>query len=126
MIEHADLPKIGKKSVRDAVAIMMENTEKACMQAGTQGQYRLLDEAAIPANAMGGSSSTHGTGNIDTFDPIMISLVRRAAPNLMAFDVSVQPATLPSQKWHSASRRCLSLPRNALSQPATPWKLPKT
>lgn len=97
MIEHADLPKIGKKSVRDAVSIMMENTEIACKQAGTQGQYRLLDEAAIPANAMGGSSSTHGTGNIDTFDPIMISLVRRAAPNLMAFDVAgVQPMTGPT------------------------------
>jgi hypothetical protein len=46
---------------------------------------------------MGGSSSTHGTGGIDTFDPVLISLVRRAMPNLIAYDIcGVQPMTGPT------------------------------
>ena len=28
-------------------------------------------ESGVPVNAMGGSSSTHGTGNIDTYDPLL-------------------------------------------------------
>ena len=48
-------------------------------------------------NAMSGSSSTGGTGGIDTFDPVLISLVRRAMPNLIAYDIcGVQPMTGPT------------------------------
>ena len=46
---------------------------------------------------MQGSSSTASTGNIDTFDPVLISLVRRAMPNLIAYDIcGVQPMTGPT------------------------------
>jgi hypothetical protein len=46
---------------------------------------------------MGGSSSTAGQGGIDTFDPVLISLVRRAMPNLIAYDIcGVQPMTGPT------------------------------
>jgi hypothetical protein len=46
---------------------------------------------------MGASSSTQGTGGIDTFDPVLISLVRRAMPNLIAYDIcGVQPMTGPT------------------------------
>jgi hypothetical protein len=46
---------------------------------------------------MGGSSSSAGTGGIDTFDPVLISLVRRAMPNLIAYDIcGVQPMTGPT------------------------------
>jgi hypothetical protein len=51
-----------------------------------------LGEAG-PTNAIGNP----GTGAIDTFDPVLISLVRRAMPNLMAYDVcGVQPMTGPT------------------------------
>jgi hypothetical protein len=51
---------------------------------------------AAPTNAMGASSSTPGDGAIDLYDPVLISLVRRSMPNLMAYDVlGVQPMTGP-------------------------------
>jgi hypothetical protein len=53
--------------------------------------------SALPLNNMGGSSSTAGTGAIDTFDPVLISLVRRAMPNLIAYDIcGTQPMTGPT------------------------------
>jgi hypothetical protein len=46
---------------------------------------------------MGASSSTASDGAIDTFDPVLISLVRRAMPNLIAYDIAgVQPMTGPT------------------------------
>jgi hypothetical protein len=46
---------------------------------------------------MGASSSTAGDGSIDIYDPVLISLVRRAAPNLIAYDIcGVQPMTGPT------------------------------
>lgn len=32
-------------------------------------------ESAVPANSMGASSSTHGTGGIDTYDPLLTAKV---------------------------------------------------
>ena len=58
----------------------------------------LLGEAS-PTNAMGGSAapSTSPAGNVDLFDPVLISLVRRSMPNLIAYDVcGVQPMTGPT------------------------------
>jgi len=46
---------------------------------------------------MGSSSSTAGDGSVDIYDPVLISLVRRAAPNLIAYDIcGVQPMTGPT------------------------------
>jgi len=46
---------------------------------------------------MGASSSTAGAGGIDTFDPVLISMVRRSMPNLIAYDLlGVQPMTGPT------------------------------
>jgi hypothetical protein len=46
---------------------------------------------------MGASSSTAGDGSVDTFDPVLISLVRRSMPNLIAYDIcGVQPMTGPT------------------------------
>ena len=83
---------------RSVTAIMLENTERALAEAGHHGQYQtMLNEAGIPANMMGASSSTAGDGSIDTFDPVLISLVRRAMPNLIAYDIcGVQPMTGPT------------------------------
>jgi hypothetical protein len=78
---------------------MLENTEKALAESAAHGSYQTLTEtdSLVPANLMGASSSTQGTGGIDTFDPVLISLVRRAMPNLMAYDIcGVQPMTGPT------------------------------
>ena len=83
VLEHRDLPEI-KDSYRKAVTtVILENQEKALRE-----DRSFLGEAA-PTNATGGS--------VDNWDPILISLVRRAMPNLIAYDIAgVQPMTGPT------------------------------
>jgi hypothetical protein len=69
------------------------------MESASHGSYQTLTETSstVPVNFMGASSSTAGAGGIDTFDPVLISLVRRSMPNLMAYDIcGVQPMTGPT------------------------------
>ena len=81
ILEHADLPKIEDNYKRAVTAVILENQEKALNEQN-------LQEAA-PLNAT-------GTG-VSNWDPILISLVRRAMPNLVAYDIcGVQPMTGPT------------------------------
>ena len=67
-------------------AAILENQERALAEERAQTQGFLTE--AAPANA---------TSSIGTWDPILISLVRRAMPNLMAYDVcGVQPMSGPT------------------------------
>src|SRR5688572_24712204 len=94
ILEHEELVPIKDPHKRRITAIMLENTQRALAQAASQGDRQVLVEDPIPANFMGASSSTAGAGGIDTFDPVLISLVRRTVPNLMAYEVmGVQPMT---------------------------------
>jgi len=97
VLDHADLPAIKDPHRRSTIAQVMENTEEALKGAAGLGAQQYLLESNIPANFMGASSSTQGSGGIDIFDPILISLVRRAMPNLIAYDIcGVQPMTGPT------------------------------
>jgi len=100
VLDHDALGTIKDQHRRSVTAIMLENTEKALRESAAHGSYQTLMETgleAAPVNAMGGSSSTAGAGGIDTFDPVLISLVRRAMPNLIAYDIcGVQPMTGPT------------------------------
>ena len=100
VLEHNDLPEIKDAHKRTVVAQLLENQEMAAREQAVHqgGQFgtTLLGEAA-PTNAMGASSSNAGDGAIDTFDPVLISLVRRSMPNLIAYDIcGVQPMTGPT------------------------------
>jgi hypothetical protein len=100
VLEHPDLPKIGDAHKRAVTATLLENQEKSAKEQNYgSGGYQapsLLGEAA-PTNAMGASSSDASTGAIDTFDPVLISLVRRSMPNLIAYDIcGVQPMSGPT------------------------------
>jgi len=67
-------------------AVVLENQEKALREQRAQEQGFITE--AAPANA---------TSSIGTWDPVLISLVRRAMPNLIAYDVcGVQPMTGPT------------------------------
>lgn len=100
LLESADVPAIRDFNRRAVVAQLLENQEKSILKerssgGGFQSRASLLTET--PANAMGASSSTAGDGSVDIYDPILISLVRRAMPNLIAYDVvGVQPMTGPT------------------------------
>jgi len=84
VMKHEDLPEIKDTYRRDVTLRLLENQEA------------FLKEAA-PTNSWGASSSTAGSGAIDSWDPIMISLVRRSMPHLMAYDIcGVQPMTGPT------------------------------
>jgi Major capsid protein Gp23 len=88
VLEHEDLPAIKDAHKRSVTAVLLENTEKALREASGRAGGQFLTEAA-PANATG--------SDIDTFDPVLISLVRRAMPNLIAYDIcGVQPMTGPT------------------------------
>ena len=64
-----------------------------------ENQQQALNETA-PVNALGGGLANlaqTGNSSLQSFDPVMISLVRRAMPNLIAYDVcGVQPMTAPT------------------------------
>ena len=68
-------------------AVLLENTERSLKEEQGFGPQSLLE--AAPANQTG--------SNIDNYDPVLISLVRRAMPNLVAYDIAgVQPMTGPT------------------------------
>ncbi len=71
-------------------AAVLENQEKAMIAEGSQSMF--MTETASSSNA----SVTGGAGGAN-WDPVLISLVRRAMPNLMAYDIcGVQPMTGPT------------------------------
>jgi hypothetical protein len=99
VLDHPDLGAIKDTHKKAVVAQLLENQEIDCRfgeSAGYRNPQSLLTEA-VPANAMQGSSSVAASGAIDTYDPVLISLVRRSMPNLIAYDVcGVQPMTGPT------------------------------
>jgi hypothetical protein len=88
VLDHDGLTKIKDPYRRAVTAVILENQEKAMAE-----DAHTLNEAA-PTNSGGGL----GTGtSVGSYDPILISLVRRALPNLIAYDVcGVQPMTGPT------------------------------
>ena len=83
VLEHPDLPKIEDSYKRAVTTVILENQEKAVRE-----DRSFMAEAA-PTNATGSS--------VDNWDPVLISLVRRAMPNLIAYDIcGVQPMSGPT------------------------------
>jgi len=100
ILEHDSFSAITDQHKRSVTATILENTERALMESGdmSASMTSLLSEA--PANDAGtggfGSAST-AAGPTAGYDPVLISLVRRAMPNLMAYDIAgVQPMTGPT------------------------------
>jgi hypothetical protein len=88
VLDHPDLPQIGDSYKKAVTTVILENQEKAMRE-----ERGMLFEAA-PANSAGAMGDT---GGVAKFDPILISLVRRAMPNLIAYDIcGVQPMTGPT------------------------------
>ena len=73
VMEHEDLPKIQDATKRAITLRLLENQEIALQEANVTG------------------------ANVDNWDPILISLVRRTMPQLMAYDtIGVQPMSGPT------------------------------
>jgi hypothetical protein len=85
ILEHPDLPEIKDNYRKSVTAVLLENQERAL-----QEDRQMMSEAA-PGN------NSFATGGIDRYDPILIGLVRRSMPNLMAYDIcGVQPMSGPT------------------------------
>jgi hypothetical protein len=84
ILEHAELPKIQDNYKRAVTAVILENQEKAIRE------ERSMIAEASPMNSTGADA-------VANWDPILISLVRRSMPNLMAYDIcGVQPMNGPT------------------------------
>ena len=89
VLEHDSAPAIQDNYKKAVTARLLENQEVALQEERNQMQGNFISEAAA-ANNIGG-------GNIGSFDPVLISLVRRAMPNLIAYDIAgVQPMSGPT------------------------------
>ena len=88
VLEHESLDKITDSYRKEVTAVLLENQQRELQKAS-----QILNEDA-PANSVG---SFPDSGGVAKFDPVLISLVRRAMPKLIAFDVcGVQPMTQPT------------------------------
>jgi len=88
VLEHESLEKITDQYRKEVTAVLLENQQREMQKASA-----LLTEDA-PANNVG---SYPDAGGVAKFDPVLISLVRRSMPKLIAFDVcGVQPMTQPT------------------------------
>ena len=95
VINHDALPEIKDSYKKYVTGVLLENQEKALIE-----EKQALWET-VAANSVGagiaGQVNSPGNTNLAGYDPILISLVRRAMPNLMAYDVcGVQPMTGPT------------------------------
>lgn len=88
VLEHSSLPSITDLQKKQDTAVLLENQERA----QREERQALFEDA--PTNAAGVMPDT---GGVAKFDPVLISLVRRAAPAMIAYDMcGVQPMTQPT------------------------------
>ena len=89
VLNHSDLGNIADSHRRAVTAQLLENTEKALQESGSWSQTSLLNETTNVSADLG--------GQVKGYDPVLISLVRRSMPNLVAYDIAgVQPMTGPT------------------------------
>ena len=95
VLDHPDMPAIKDPYRKAVTAVVLENQVQEMAKSGS-----ILQEAGSPTNFAGtggfGGGAAAG-GPVAGFDPILISLVRRSLPNLIAYDIcGVQPMTGPT------------------------------
>ena len=92
VLDHEDQTPIADNYRKNVTAILLENTEQAIRKENALGNSTMLNEA--PANI---APTAAASGALQYADPVMISMIRRTMPNLMAFDIlGVQPMTGPT------------------------------
>jgi len=100
ILEHDSFSPIADQHKRSVTATILENTEKALAESGDLSANMsslLMETPANDATTGGFGSGSAAAGPTAGYDPVLISLVRRAMPNLMAYDIAgVQPMTGPT------------------------------
>jgi hypothetical protein len=89
VLGHDALPKIQDDYRKKVTAVLLENQEQSL-----RSQHLTED---MGSNNLGMPTSYTNTPSVAGYDPVLISLVRRSMPNLMAYDIcGVQPMTAPT------------------------------
>tara|TARA_A100000164_G_scaffold83167_1_gene71017 strand:- start:1385 stop:2776 length:1392 start_codon:yes stop_codon:yes gene_type:complete len=101
VLNHEGTSAIKDNYKKAVTAVLLENQERFIRE-----ERGMLQEAggaagnsagAIGGNALSGSGLDTKTGGLAGFDPVLISLIRRAMPNLVAYDIcGVQPMSGPT------------------------------
>lgn len=94
ILDHADLAPIKDEHRRQVTAVLLENQERAQIE-----ERHALFETPANAGGLGIAMGSAGAASntVAGFDPVLISLVRRAAPAMIAYDMmGVQPMTQPT------------------------------
>jgi hypothetical protein len=83
VLEHSDAPAIESNYKKAVTAKLLENQENALKESAAHSSFSLNEDTVA--------------GDVQNFDPVLISLVRRAMPNLIAYDIAgVQPMSGPT------------------------------
>jgi hypothetical protein len=100
VLNHGGLPEIKDAYRKQVVATLLENQERAIRE-----EHGMLHEVTSQVNSLGSATiapagsalSSSNTAGLAGFDPILISLIRRSMPNLVAYDIAgVQPMSGPT------------------------------
>ena len=96
ILEHSELDNISDKYRKAVTSILLENQASFLRE-----EAGILNEAAPTMSAgsspAGFSGTATATGPVAGFDPVLISLIRRSMPKLIAYDIAgVQPMTGPT------------------------------
>ena len=95
VLNHDSLPGIKDNYRKEVTAVLLENQEREMQKA----QQALFEAAPANSGGLGVALGSAGlaTGSVAGYDPVLISLVRRAMPQLIAYDIcGVQPMTQPT------------------------------
>lgn len=100
VLDHKSAPAIKDNYRRQVTAVLLENQLKAMESDKKNGQFFTMLNEDAPANHSGLGTGVYGDNEnprMAGYDPVLISLVRRAMPQLIAFDVcGVQPMSQPT------------------------------
>ena len=103
LLNHEGCEEIKDPHRRAVTAVLLENQEKFLRESTAFGESGMLNEA-VPTNHANAAGASGGFGSDATasgpqagFDPVLISLIRRSMPNLVAYDLAgVQPMSGPT------------------------------
>ena len=95
ILEHDSVPQIKDQYRKEVTAVLLENQEKALRE-----EKQAIFETGTHVNAGGAGIALGGAGTnaqMAGYDPVLISLVRRSMPQMIAYDIcGVQPMTQPT------------------------------
>jgi hypothetical protein len=117
VLDHESAPAFKDQYRRAVTAKLLENTEKEMVQQGMITEN--VGTGTIGGGRVGVPTTATGLGQ--SFDPILISMVRRAMPNLIAYDIAgVQPMSAPTGLIFALKSRALTNASTAVKNNASP------